>query len=348
MDRLRQVEIDQIVPNPENPRAIDIQTEDEKLSYLKDSISRFGVMVPIVVTPRAGKYFLIDGERRYHAAKAVGLKKLPAYVITGESGRSLRGSDLLFRMFQIHHLREQWGPVQQCAALESVYERIAQTKGIRDISDPRQQLKRIIERLAAETGIDERTAGDRIKFLRWPKDLKDRLYDSANEPGYAYILEIEDKIILPALTNYPEYFETVEVDDVRRDLFKKLEHGLASRDEVRKVAPFFRAQLSQTSERKALLSAFKEIQRDETLSFDEAAAMLTKALPRVQQRAALTPRRLLGLLGQLQFELLGFDVSAIPKAKHRAKASRDELIQAVGLLRDALDDFVKRLKEPKS
>ncbi len=185
-------------------------------------------MVPIVVTPRGEKFFLIDGERRYHAAKAVGLKKLPAFIVTSESGDAVRGRDLLFRMFQIHHLREQWKPVQQCAALESLYGQIANSSKVSLFEDPRQQLKRTVELLASRTGIDERTAADRVKFLRWPEDIKHRLYDKADEPGYSYILEIEDKIIIPALANYPEYFETVDVDEVRRDLFKKLEHGLVA------------------------------------------------------------------------------------------------------------------------
>ncbi|MDO8631057.1 MAG: ParB N-terminal domain-containing protein [Phycisphaerales bacterium] len=347
MHKLRPIEIDLIVPNPGNPRGIDIQSDDEKLSYLKDSIERFGVMVPIVVTPRGEKFLLIDGERRYYAAKAVGLEKLPAYIVTDESGDALHGKDLLFRMFQIHHLREQWGPVQQCAALESVYNKIAKSSKIAATDDPRQKLKRAVEQLASETGIDERTASDRVKFLRWPKDVKDRLYDKADEPGYSYILEIEDKIILPSLANYPEYFETVDVDDVRRDLFKKLEHGLAAAQEVRKVAPFFRAQLSLPSERKALLSAFKKIQKDEALTYDDAAAMLTKALPRVQQRTALTPRRLLTMMGGLQFDLTEFDVSAIPTAKGRARVSQDEIKQSVTSLKDALEDFSKRLREPE-
>jgi hypothetical protein len=250
-------------------------------------------------------------------------------------------------MFQIHHLREQWGPVQQCAALEALYDRIVKNVNVASTKDPRQQLKQTVERLASETGIEERTASDRVKFLRWPKDIKDRLYDQADEPGYSYILEIEDKIVIPALTNYPEYFEAVNVDDVRRDLFKKLENGLAAAQEVRKVAPFFRAQLSQTSERKALLSAFKQIQKDATLTYDDAAAMLTKALPRVQQRAALTPRRLQSLMEQLLFEILSFDVSAISKARRRARASEDELTQVMASLKEVLDDFGRRLRERK-
>jgi ParB family chromosome partitioning protein len=73
--RLCQLEISKIQPNPDNPRGIDIQTEDEKLSYLKDSIRQFGVMVPIVVSQHGDNYLLIDGERRYWASLAVSWTK---------------------------------------------------------------------------------------------------------------------------------------------------------------------------------------------------------------------------------------------------------------------------------
>ena len=122
--------ISQIDTNQKNPRGIDIPTQDTGLSYLKDSILRFGVMVPVVVTPRDGRFLLVDGERRYYAAKSAGLERLPAYILTTEDGEGLASRDLLFRMFQIHHLREQWGPIQQCAALEGTYAGIIRTKDV--------------------------------------------------------------------------------------------------------------------------------------------------------------------------------------------------------------------------
>ncbi|MCH7751271.1 MAG: ParB-like nuclease domain-containing protein, partial [Planctomycetes bacterium] len=110
--KLKNIPLSKIQPNKDNPRRMDILSEDDKLSYLMDSVKQFGVMVPVVVTPRSGVYFLVDGERRYHAAKAVGLKSLPAYVLEKPEGGGLAQSELLYRMFQIHHLREQWGAIQ--------------------------------------------------------------------------------------------------------------------------------------------------------------------------------------------------------------------------------------------
>src|SRR4051794_2947635 len=84
--QLRLIPISKIVRNPDNPRHIDIASEDDKLSYLADSIRNFGILVPIVVTRRGRHYFLVDGERRFHAAKIANLKTLPAFVLRKKGG----------------------------------------------------------------------------------------------------------------------------------------------------------------------------------------------------------------------------------------------------------------------
>jgi ParB family chromosome partitioning protein len=75
------VKVSKIDPNPGNPRGIAIASEDPKLPLLIDSIRQFGVLVPIVVARRGDRYFLVDGERRYTAAKTLGLPTVPAYII---------------------------------------------------------------------------------------------------------------------------------------------------------------------------------------------------------------------------------------------------------------------------
>lgn len=62
---------------------------------------------------------------------------------------------------------------------------------------------------------------DRIKFLRWPKSIKNALYQDPDLTGYWYICEIEEKMIVPALTNYPEDFEERMLDDRQVDRFAK-------------------------------------------------------------------------------------------------------------------------------
>jgi len=342
------LEISKIDTNKDNPRGIDIPTEDSRLSYLKDSIAKFGVMVPVVVTPHGDRYLLVDGERRYFAAKSVGLDKLPAYIITNDKGDELSSRDLLFRMFQIHHLREQWGPIQQCHALEATYDRVIRRKDIKSLVDVKVQVKAVTDELAAITGIDQRTTFDRVKFLRWPDDVKTPLYHTPSDGSYWYICEIEDKIVIPALCNYPEYFEKVSVNDVRKDLYKKLNVSLERATEVRKVAPFLREALSKTSDKRVVGRILDRLKGDPEMTYADAQEEFHRAFPDILKREPPSPRRLLTDMTNLDDQLGEFDVSSVGKAQHRAKAKPSELLAAARSLSVTLQGVMEQLAGARS
>ena len=71
------VNIDEIIPNELQPRKY---FDDEKLEELSESIKEKGIIQPIVVTKTTDKYEIIVGERRWRAAKKVGLETLPVIV----------------------------------------------------------------------------------------------------------------------------------------------------------------------------------------------------------------------------------------------------------------------------
>ncbi|MGE3277172.1 MAG: ParB/RepB/Spo0J family partition protein [Vicinamibacterales bacterium] len=71
----RVVPIDQIDPNPDQPR----QAMGD-LSELIASITEKGVIEPLVVRQRGSRYQIIAGERRYQAAVQAGLQELPAVI----------------------------------------------------------------------------------------------------------------------------------------------------------------------------------------------------------------------------------------------------------------------------
>jgi len=71
----RLLAIDQIDPNPDQPR----QAMGD-LAELMASIAEKGIIEPIVVRVKGGRYQIIAGERRYQAAVQVGLKELPVVV----------------------------------------------------------------------------------------------------------------------------------------------------------------------------------------------------------------------------------------------------------------------------
>ena len=75
--RATMLAIDQLKPNPFQPRDITIS---KNVASLADSIARNGLLQPIIVRPKAGYYQIIAGERRWHAAKSIGMSHMPAIV----------------------------------------------------------------------------------------------------------------------------------------------------------------------------------------------------------------------------------------------------------------------------
>ena len=76
--RLRDVPLDEIRPNPKQPRR---RFDEEALVALADSIRERGVLQPVIVRPREHEgYELIAGERRWRASRMAGLHAIPALV----------------------------------------------------------------------------------------------------------------------------------------------------------------------------------------------------------------------------------------------------------------------------
>ena len=69
--------IDKIEPNPDQPRN---QFDEDTLQELADSIKQYGMLQPILVTPKDDFYEIIAGERRWRAAKLAGLNEVPVMI----------------------------------------------------------------------------------------------------------------------------------------------------------------------------------------------------------------------------------------------------------------------------
>ena len=69
---IRHIPMDKIVPNSMQPRK-----DMGDLRELSESIKEKGVIAPILVRPKDGRFEIIAGERRYRAAKLIGLKEVP-------------------------------------------------------------------------------------------------------------------------------------------------------------------------------------------------------------------------------------------------------------------------------
>ena len=72
-----EIEIEKIVPNPNQPRT---HFNESQLEELSESIRENGVLQPLLVRKKGKQFEIIAGERRYQASKIAGLKKLPVIV----------------------------------------------------------------------------------------------------------------------------------------------------------------------------------------------------------------------------------------------------------------------------
>ena len=74
---LRELPIGSVLPNPYQPRT---EVNEEALVELTASIEASGLLQPVIVRPRNGKFELIAGERRWRAIQRLGWAKIPAVV----------------------------------------------------------------------------------------------------------------------------------------------------------------------------------------------------------------------------------------------------------------------------
>ncbi|WP_017725807.1 nucleoid occlusion protein [Halalkalibacterium ligniniphilum] len=76
-DEVKQLPMKEIVPNRFQPRTI---FDDERIEELAQTIRTHGIIQPIVVRERDGKYEIIAGERRFRAVTKLGWEHIPAII----------------------------------------------------------------------------------------------------------------------------------------------------------------------------------------------------------------------------------------------------------------------------
>jgi ParB family transcriptional regulator, chromosome partitioning protein len=112
----RMVPIDQVDPNPDQPR----QAMGD-LSELIASVSEKGIIEPLVVRQRGQRYQIIAGERRYHAAVQSGLVELPVVV------RDVDDTEMLELALVENIQRKDLTAFEEAEALHSLSQRCGYT-----------------------------------------------------------------------------------------------------------------------------------------------------------------------------------------------------------------------------
>lgn len=121
-DRIHQIPIGRIRPNPDQPRTT---FDDDALDELAASIKTHGIIQPVEVAPdpaSPGDYVLHHGERRWRAAQLAGLGTVRAIVVT-----PLAADDRHERALAENEIREDMNPIDRAVA----YQRLVDRYGLR-------------------------------------------------------------------------------------------------------------------------------------------------------------------------------------------------------------------------
>lgn len=162
------IKVNQIEPNKEQPRKL---FEEEQLNELADSISKYGVLQPLLVQKKGELFEIIAGERRWRAARLAGLKEVP--VVIREYSKQEAMEIALIENVQ----REDLNPIEEAMAYQQLIEEF--------------ELKQ--DEIATRVSKSRAAVTNSLRLLRLDKRVQDMLVNGDISSGHARaILAIED------------------------------------------------------------------------------------------------------------------------------------------------------------
>ncbi len=158
---INEVALDLIVANPDQPRRT---FDEESLEELADSIREHGVISPITLRKNEdGTYMIIAGERRYRAAKKVGLTTIPAYIKEAKDEQVMEWA--LIENVQ----REDLDAIEIALAYQRLMDEYQLTQ----------------ERMAEKIGKKRATITNYLRLLKLPAEIQMGIKDKKLDMGHA-------------------------------------------------------------------------------------------------------------------------------------------------------------------
>ncbi|MDQ3280329.1 MAG: ParB/RepB/Spo0J family partition protein [Acidobacteriota bacterium] len=159
---LAQVPIEQISPNPYQPRKT---FNDASIEELSRSVREHGIIQPLVVTKTGdNKYRLIAGERRFRAAQKAGLSIVPVVI-----KETMTDSDVLQVALIENIQREDLNTIEEAYAYHQLHEEFGLTQ----------------EEISKRVGKERSTVANFLRLLRLPDPVKKLLASGQLSMGHA-------------------------------------------------------------------------------------------------------------------------------------------------------------------
>lgn len=149
---LREIPIDEIAPNPQQPRDV---FDHDALEELAASIRAVGILQPVVVRRSGAAYQLVMGERRVRAARLAGLRMIPAVVRDTADDAMLR--DALIENVQ----RKDLNPIEEAVAIRALIDELHVTHDdvAARIGRSRPAVTNALRLLTLSAAVQQRVAG---------------------------------------------------------------------------------------------------------------------------------------------------------------------------------------------
>ena len=164
----QKININLIEPNKPQPRK---QFDEEALEELSDSIKKYGILEPLIVTKKDNYYEIIAGERRWRAARIAGIKEVPV-VIREYTDKEIMEISLIENI-----QREDLNPIEEAQAYEAL------------ISQYNLKQEEVAERVSKSRS----TITNSLRLLKLCEDVRQMVMYNMISTGHARaLIPIED------------------------------------------------------------------------------------------------------------------------------------------------------------
>ena len=175
---ISEVDLDKIIPNPDQPRRM---FSEEGIQELAASIRSIGLIQPVTLRKLDDdSYQIIAGERRYRASQMAGLHSIPAYIKTADEDETME-------MALIENIqREDLNSIEIALAYQTLIKTLSLTQ----------------EQLSERVGKKRATVANYLRLLKLPAEVQMGVKDKKIEMGHARALvTIDDPVKQLAIYN---------------------------------------------------------------------------------------------------------------------------------------------------
>jgi len=162
-NKLIDIDVDGIHPNPFQPRK---NFQKNALLQLAESMKEVGIIQPVVVYKKDGKYFLVVGERRWRAAQLLKWEKIPAMV------KEFSDNDIMAEALIENIQREELNAIEIAEGIEALIAKSGEGQ----------------QETAERIGMNRATLANYLRLLKLPAQIKEDIAQEKLDQGHARAL----------------------------------------------------------------------------------------------------------------------------------------------------------------